>query len=78
MRNFLSYDDTFQLEKLEFYYISDTRFSIDRITGDIKVIRHLDPLRTHYARVYLRYNGTTSNRFYSLTTSTLVRIYTLG
>jgi len=81
MSNFLSYDDSFQLQSLEFYYISDARFSIDRITGDIKVIRHLDPLHTHNVTVYLRYNGTISltDRFYRSTTSTLVQIlYTMG
>ena len=80
MRNFLNYDDTFILKAMTFYYISDIRFYLDPITGDIKVKRHLDPLRLHYARVYLRYNGTinTTNRFYASTTSTLVRIYTRG
>ena len=80
MTDFLTYDDNFIVETLNFYYISDFRFSVDPDTGDIKIIRKLDPLRTHYARVYLRYNGTinTTNRFYGSTTSVLLRIYTKG
>ena len=80
MTNFLNYDNTFILNALTFYYISDSRFYLDPTTGDIKVKQHLDPLRLHYARVYLRYNGTinTTKQFYQSTTSTLVRIYILG
>ena len=80
MTNFLSYENTFILNTLTFYRISDSRFYLDPTTGDIKVKRHLNPLRFHYARVYLRYNGTinTTQQFYQSTTSALVRIYTLG
>ena len=80
MTDFLRYDDTFMLTSMIFYYISDTRFSIDPNTGDIKIQRDLDPLRYHYARVYLRYNGTinTTGKFYESRISTLIRIFTMG
>ena len=80
MTDFLTYDESFILESKQFYYISDRRFSVDPDTGDIKIIAKLDPLRYHYVRVYLRYNGTinTTGQLYSSTTSMLIRIYTLG
>ena len=80
MTDFLTYDDNFILEAMTFYYISDWRFSIDPNTGEIKIVQKLDPLRTHYARVYLGYNGTinSTNKSYGSTTSVLVQIYTLG
>ena len=80
MANFLNYDDTFVVDDMSFYYISDSRFSLNPITGGITIIKHLDPLRYHYVRVYLRYNGTinTTKEFYESRTSTLVRIYTMG
>ena len=80
MSDFLTTDDNFILETRSFYYISDRRFSIDPNSGEIRIVQKLDPLRTHYARVYLRYNGTinTTKQLYSSTTSILVRIYTLG
>ena len=80
MSDFLTYDDNFILEAMTFYYISDRRFSIDPHTGKIKIVQKLDPLCTHYARVYLRYNGTinSTNKSYISTTSVLVQIYTLG
>ena len=80
MTDFLTYDDNFIVKALDFYYISDFRFSIDSDTGVITIIRKLDPLRTHYVRVYLRYNGTinSTKRFYGSTTSVVVRIYTKG
>ena len=80
MSDFLTTDDNFILETRSFYYISDRRFSIDPNSGEIKIVQKLDPLRSHYARIYLRYNGTinTTKQLYSSTTSILVRIYTLG
>ena len=80
MTNFLHYDDMFIVNAINFYYISDIRFNIDPITGVITVRRDLDPLRYHYARVYLQYNGTinTTKVFYESRISTLVRIYTMG
>ena len=80
MTDFLTYDDNFIVKALDFYYINDFRFSIDPDTGDIKIIRKLDPLRTHYVRVYLRYNGTinSTKQFYRSSTSVLVQIYTKG
>ena len=80
MTDFLTYDKNFMLVYKEFYYISDRRFSIDPDTGEIKIVAKLDPLRYHYARVYLRYNGTinTTGQLYTSATSMLLRIYTLG
>ena len=79
MKDFLSYDD-FTVEYLAFTYISDSRFSIDRKTGEIRIKRPLDPLRTHYPRVYMSYNGTinTTKKFYSSSTSVSLRIFTSG
>ena len=79
MKDFLTYVD-FNAENLAFTYISDRRFSVDRYTGEVKIIQPLDPLRTHYPRVYLTYNGTISstNKFYGASTSALLRIFTSG
>ena len=80
MSDYLISDNSFVKDYVRFTYISDRRFSIDSVTGDIKIQRHLDPLRLHYVRVYLRYNGTvkSTKRLYSATTSVLIRIYTKG
>jgi len=79
MQDFLTIED-FTVESLAFTWISDRRFSIDRYTGAVKIMQPLDPLRTHYPRVYLTYNGTISstNKFYGASTSALLRIFTSG
>ena len=80
MADYLINDSSFAEDYFRFTSISDRRFYIDSVTGDIKIQRQLDPLRLHYVRVYLRYNGTvkSTKRLYSATTSVLVRIYTKG
>ena len=81
LSDFLTSDDNFILETRSFYYITDSRFSVDPDSGEIKIIRKLDPLRLHYARVYLRYNGTintTMSPYTSSRASILIRIFTLG
>ena len=80
LSDFLTSDDNFILETKSFYYITDSRFSVDPDSGEIKIIRKLDPLRLHYARVYLKYNGTinTTKSPYSSSASILIRIFTLG
>ena len=80
MGDYLIYDSSFVMNYVRFTYISDKRFYIDSVTGDIKVQRKLDPLRLHYATVHLRYNGTVTatKRLYSATISVLIQIYTKG
>jgi len=79
MSNFLIYDDLFTKDTVRFTRVSDTRFAIKPTSGEIIITQHLDPLRTHYVRTYISFNGTlVTGEYYSSTTSTLVRVYTLG
>ena len=80
MSNFLIYDDLFTVDTVRFTRVSDTRFAINPVSGEITISKHLDPLRTHYVRTYISFNGTKSatGEYYSSTTSVLVRVYTLG
>lgn len=80
MSDFLIYDDLFTVDTVRFTSVSDTRFAIEPISGEITVSKQLDPLRTHYVRTYIRFNGTlrTTGEYYSSSTSVLVRVYTLG
>ena len=79
MSKFLIYDDKFNLDRQYFTHTSDIRFSINS-AGDLKIVRHLDPLHTHYVNVYLEYNGTTTttNKHYRFRIKASVQIYTLG
>ena len=80
MSDYLIYDSGFVEDYVQFTYISSRRFSIDSVTGDIKIQSKLDPLRLHYVIVHLRYNGTvkSTKRLYSATTRVILRIYTKG
>ena len=80
MSDYLIYDSSFAEDYVRFTYISDRRFNIDSVTGDIKIQSKLDPLHLHYVIVYLRYNGTvkSTKRLYSATTNVLILIYSKG
>ena len=80
MSNFLIYDDLFTVDTVRFTRVSDSRFAIEPVSGEITITKHLDPLRTHYVRTYVSFNGTlkATGEYYSSSTSVLVRVYTLG